>query len=144
MTTLMMKHFPDLKLSFTADATCETNAPDRWGILKSQRRRWINSTVHNLFELMSLNQLCGFCCFSMRFIVFMDLFSTVVQPAGVLYLGYLFYKLSTADYLLANDSTRIPVLTIALIAGVYGLQVIIFAIRQKWAQIGWMIVVRES
>src|SRR5690242_454631 len=60
LTTLMMKHFPTMKTKFTPDATCRTNAPDRWPILLSQRRRWINSTVHNLAELLLLPQLCGF------------------------------------------------------------------------------------
>lgn len=38
-----------------------TVAPERWSILLSQRRRWINSTVHNLAELMFLPDMCGFC-----------------------------------------------------------------------------------
>ncbi|KAH6588782.1 hypothetical protein BASA50_010488 [Batrachochytrium salamandrivorans] len=57
LTTLMMKHFPNLKLSFNPDAQCRTNAPDQWKVLLSQRRRWINSTVHNLVELLSLEQM---------------------------------------------------------------------------------------
>ena len=64
LTTLMMKHFPHNKMTFTPDAKCRTVAPDQWSILLSQRRRWINSTVHNLAELLFLPQLCGFCCFS--------------------------------------------------------------------------------
>ncbi|KAH9272746.1 hypothetical protein BASA83_004948 [Batrachochytrium salamandrivorans] len=59
LTTLMMKHFPNLKLSFNPDAQCRTNAPDQWKVLLSQRRRWINSTVHNLVELLSLEQIWG-------------------------------------------------------------------------------------
>ncbi|KAG1474303.1 hypothetical protein G6F56_000440 [Rhizopus delemar] len=77
LTTLILKHFPHFKTKFTPDAACMTNAPDQWPVLLSQRRRWINSTIHNLGELMFLPQLCGFCCFSMRFVVMLDLLSTL-------------------------------------------------------------------
>lgn len=78
LTTLLMKHFPTFKTKFTPDAIAHTVAPESWTVLLSQRRRWINSTVHNLCELVFLPELCGFCCFSMRFIVFVDLIGTVV------------------------------------------------------------------
>ncbi|KAG1107890.1 hypothetical protein G6F42_016197 [Rhizopus arrhizus] len=52
LTTLILKHFPNYKTKFTPDAACMTNAPDQWPVLLSQRRRWINSTVHNLGELI--------------------------------------------------------------------------------------------
>ncbi|KAI8799852.1 chitin synthase-domain-containing protein [Cladochytrium replicatum] len=133
LTTLLMKHFPNLKLCFTPDAQCRTNAPDRWAVLLSQRRRWINSTVHNLLELLMLPQLCGFCCFSMRFIVFLDLFSTVVQPAGVLYIGYLIYTFATS-------TDVFPTVSIVMLAAIYGFQVVIFILKRQWAQIGWMVV----
>jgi chitin synthase len=77
-TSIMMKHFPLFKMKFTLDAIAHTVAPDRWSELLSQRPRWINSTVHNLLELVSLGELCGFCCFSMRFVVFVDLLGTIV------------------------------------------------------------------
>ena len=140
LTTLMMKHFPQSKLVFTNEAKCETNAPDRWPVLLSQRRRWINSTVHNLLELMFLPELCGFCCFSMRFVVFLDLFSTIVQPAAVLYIGYLVYVIISASTSSAL-SQNFPLISLIMLAGIYGLQVIIFLIKKQWAQIGWMIVV---
>ncbi|KAI9498989.1 chitin synthase-domain-containing protein [Zychaea mexicana] len=133
LTTLILKHFPNYKTKFTADAACMTNAPDEWPVLLSQRRRWINSTVHNLGELMFLPQLCGFCCFSMRFVVMLDLLSTLVMPAVVCYLGYLIYQLSTS-------TSQVPLISIITLAGVYGLQAIIFILRRKWEHIGWMIV----
>lgn len=79
LTTLMMKHFPTFRMKFTPDAIAHTVAPDRWSVLLSQRRRWINSTIHNLLELIGLGELCGFCCFSMRFVVFIDLLGTLVS-----------------------------------------------------------------
>jgi chitin synthase len=87
LTTLLLKHFPNYKTHFVRDAHAQTIAPDEWSILLSQRRRWINSTIHNLAELVFLDRLCGFCCFSMRFIVFIDLLSTIVQPVSVAYVS---------------------------------------------------------
>lgn len=124
LTTLILKHFPNYKTKFTPDAACMTNAPDQWPVLLSQRRRWINSTVHNLGELMFLPQLCGFCCFSMRFVVMLDLLSTLVMPAVVCYLGYLVYQLCT-------NTNQVPLMSIITLAGVYGLQAIIFILRRK-------------
>jgi chitin synthase len=64
LTTLILKHFPSFRTKFTPDAHAHTAAPERWGILLSQRRRWINSTVHNLAELVLMPELCGFCLVS--------------------------------------------------------------------------------
>lgn len=89
LTTLMTKHFPHMSYKFVPGALALTAAPDTWSILVSQRRRWINSTIHNLAELVWLKDLCGFCCFSMRFVVFIDLFGTLILPATCIYLVYL-------------------------------------------------------
>ncbi|KAL1920103.1 uncharacterized protein VTP21DRAFT_1249 [Calcarisporiella thermophila] len=131
LTTLMMKHFPTHKLKFIPDAQCRTNAPDRWSVLLSQRRRWINSTIHNLAELMFLPHLCGFCCFSMRFVVFIDLFATLVMPAMVIYLVYLLF-------IVVTSTSIVPWASIIMLCAVYGLQAFIFLIRRKWEHIGWM------
>ncbi|KAF9235539.1 chitin synthase-domain-containing protein [Melanogaster broomeanus] len=56
LTTLLLKNFPMHKTQFIRDAHAYTVAPDDWKILLSQRRRWINSTIHNLGELMFLDQ----------------------------------------------------------------------------------------
>ena len=79
LTTLMLKHFPTFRTKFNADALAHTIAPESWRVLLSQRRRWINSTIHNLCELVFLPELFGFCCFSMRFFVFLDLLGTLVR-----------------------------------------------------------------
>ncbi|KAL0950335.1 hypothetical protein HGRIS_010306 [Hohenbuehelia grisea] len=133
LTTLMMKHFPTFKTKFCPDAVAHTMAPESWRILFSQRRRWINSTVHNLCELVLLPELFGFCCFSMRFFVFIDLLSTLILPATVVYLVYLI--ISTV----VNHSA-IPVIALAMIAAVYGLQAIIFIIKREFMLVGWMVV----
>ncbi|KAJ7251759.1 chitin synthase-domain-containing protein [Mycena haematopus] len=64
-------------------ARCRTVVPDTFSVLLSQRRRWINSTIHNLMELVLVRNLCGTFCFSMQFVVFMDLLGTVVLPVAI-------------------------------------------------------------
>ncbi|KAL6704249.1 hypothetical protein ACN47E_008417 [Coniothyrium glycines] len=133
LTTLLLKFHAKYKTKYTMRAHAWTVAPDSWTIFMSQRRRWINSTVHNLIELIPLQQLCGFCCFSMRFIVFLDLLSTIVQPVIIVYLGYLMYMLIwTPDI--------VPITAFILLGAIYGLQMIIFIVRRKWEMIGWMII----
>ncbi|KAG8742076.1 hypothetical protein FRC12_015447 [Ceratobasidium sp. 428] len=132
LTTLLLKHFSNYKTQFVRDAHAYTVAPDEWSVLLSQRRRWINSTIHNLAELVFLDRLCGFCCFSMRFIVFIDLFSTITQPVTVAYIIYLVY-------LVVGEGKAVPVLSLAMLAAIYGLQALVFIFRRKWDMIGWMI-----
>ncbi|KAB8235504.1 hypothetical protein ETB97_006838 [Aspergillus alliaceus] len=133
LTTLLMKHHPTFKTKFLFAAKAWTIAPESWTVFLSQRRRWINSTVHNLIELIPLQQLCGFCCFSMRFIVFVDLLSTVIQPVSLAYIIYLIVWI-------ARDTSTIPYTAFILIAAIYGLQALIFIFRRKWEMIGWMII----
>ena len=133
LTTLMTKHFPSMSYKFVPDAYAATAAPETWSVLLSQRRRWINSTIHNLAELVFLKDLCGFCCFSMRFVVFIDLFGTIILPATCTYLGYLIYRVAT-------HSGQFPLISIIMIAGVYGLQALIFILKRQWQHIGWMII----
>ena len=133
LTTLLLKHHPKYKTKYTFDAHAWTIAPDSWKVFMSQRRRWINSTVHNLVELIPLQQLCGFCCFSMRFIVFLDLLSTIVQPVTVAYIVYLIV-------LLVVNTSVVPLMAFVLLGAIYGLQAIIFILRRKWEMIGWMII----
>ena len=134
LTTLMTKHFPSMSYKFIPDAYAQTAAPETWSILLSQRRRWINSTIHNLFELVFLKDLCGFCCFSMRFVVFIDLFGTIVLPATCAYLGYLIYTVAS------RKGGQFPLFSLVILAAVYGLQAVIFIIKRQWQHIGWMII----
>ncbi|KAM0724264.1 hypothetical protein Q7P37_000146 [Cladosporium fusiforme] len=133
LTTLMIKHFPTTSYKFVADAYALTEAPSEWSVLLSQRRRWINSTIHNLAELVWIKDLCGFCCFSMRFVVFIDLMGTIILPATCAYLAYLIYRV-------ASNEGSFPLISIIMIAGVYGLQAVIFIVKRQWQHIGWMIV----
>lgn len=133
LTTLMTKHFPSMSYKFIPDAFASTAAPETWSVLLSQRRRWINSTVHNLVELAVLKDLCGFCCFSMRFVVLVDLLGTIILPATCAYLIYMIV-------LAATHQGQFPLITIILLACVYGLQAVIFIIKRQWQHVGWMII----
>ncbi|KAF4122592.1 chitin synthase [Geosmithia morbida] len=63
LSTLMLRTFPKRKQIFVPQAVCKTMAPDEFKVLLSQRRRWINSTIHNLMELVLVRDLCGTFCF---------------------------------------------------------------------------------
>ncbi|KAH7257854.1 chitin synthase-domain-containing protein [Fusarium tricinctum] len=133
LTTLMIKHFPRMWLKFLPEAQCQTVAPESWKVLLSQRRRWINSTIHNLIELMRLENMCGACCFSMRVIVFADLFGTIIFPATFVYLVYLIIRVATG-------TGQFPLISIILLAATYGLQALLFLLKRQWQHIGWMVV----
>jgi len=77
--------------------------------------------------------MCGFCCFSMRFIVFIDLLSTVIQPVTLFYIGYLIY-------LTVVKGSSQSVTAFILLGAIYGLQAIIFIVRRKWEMIFWMLI----
>ncbi|KAK9446994.1 chitin synthase-domain-containing protein [Limtongia smithiae] len=133
LTTLMMKSFPKMRFTFVPDAHAQTAAPDTWGVLISQRRRWINSTIHNLAELVLLPDLCGFCIFSMRFVVMVDLIGTLLLPSVLAYIVYLLY-------LIISGSGSFPLISVIMIGAVYGLQALVFIIRRQWQHVGWMII----
>lgn len=119
LTTLMIKHFPRMWLKFLPEAQCQTVAPGSWKVLLLQRRRWINSTIHNLIEHMRLENMCGACCFNMRVIVFADLFGTIIFPATFVYLVYLIIRVATG-------TGQFPLISIILLAATYGLQALLF------------------
>lgn len=133
LTTLLLKHFPTFKTKFIPDAVAHTMAPESWRVLFSQRRRWINSTIHNLLELVVLPELCGFCCFSMRFFVFIDLLGTLILPATVVYLLYLIIVVATGQ-------AAVPIISIIMLAITYGLQALIFIIKREFMLVGWLVV----
>lgn len=108
--------------------------PDTFGVLLSQRRRWINSTVHNLFELFIVPDLCGVFCFSMRFVVFMELVGTLVLPAAISFTIYLVI-------VAIIPGTTKPVLSLILLAIILGLPgILIVVTTRRMAYIGWMLI----
>ena len=71
--------------------------------------------------------------FSMRFIVFIDLLGTIILPATAVYLVYLIVTV-------AIGKSPLPIIALAMIGAVYGLQAIIFLLKRQWQYIGWMII----
>ncbi|KAF8158939.1 chitin synthase-domain-containing protein [Mycena galopus ATCC 62051] len=106
------RHGQGLRVQSVRDAFAFTVAPDDWKVLLSQRRRGINSTVHNLGELVFIEQLCGFCCFSMCFVVMIDLVSTLTLSVTVAYIPYLFY-------LVFGEHDQIQIISLVMIVAVY-------------------------
>jgi chitin synthase len=49
----------------------------------------ISSTIHNLTELLLVHDLCSTFCFSMQFVVGMELAGTLILPATISFTLYL-------------------------------------------------------
>jgi chitin synthase len=136
LTTLLLRTFPNRKMMFLPQARCRTVVPDTFKMLLSQRRRWINSTIHNLMELVLVRNLCGTFCFSMQFIVFMDLVGTVVLPVAIC-LTYMLI-VSTALNPPHSFSEAIPLI---LLVGVLGLPAILILLTtRKVVYVAWMFI----
>ncbi|OBZ66534.1 Chitin synthase 1 [Grifola frondosa] len=136
LTTTLLRTFPNRKMMFLPQARCRTVVPDTFSILLSQRRRWINSTIHNLMELVLVRNLCGTFCFSMQFVVFMDLVGTVVLPIAIS-LTYLLI-ISMAISPPHNFEEAIP---LVLLIAVLGLPAILIMITtRKVVYVFWMFI----
>ncbi|KAE9408423.1 fungal chitin synthase, partial [Gymnopus androsaceus JB14] len=121
LATLLLKTFPKRKNIFCPQAVCKTVVPDTFGVLLSQRRRWINSTVHNLAELILVRDLCGTFCFSMQFVVGMDLGGTLVLPAAISFTLYVIIE----SIIPGGSNTTIPLILLAMILGLPGLLIVV-------------------
>ncbi|KAI6141482.1 chitin synthase-domain-containing protein [Pisolithus tinctorius] len=106
LTTLLLKHFLMYKMQFIRDTHAKTVAPDIW-------------------------KLFGFCCFSMHFIVMMDLILMLIQPVTIAYIIYLIM-------LVVYEHSTIPFISLVMIAAVYGLEALVFILHCKWDMDGWM------
>ncbi|KAG6000332.1 Chitin synthase 4 [Claviceps pusilla] len=133
LTTLMLRTFPKRKQVFVPQAVCKTTVPDKFMVLLSQRRRWINSTIHNLMELVLVRDLCGTFCFSMQFVVFIELIGTLVLPAAI---AFTFYVVITS--IINQPPQIIPLVLLALILGLPGLLILVTA--HSWSYVVWMII----
>ncbi|KAI9206736.1 chitin synthase [Polychytrium aggregatum] len=142
LTTLMLRNFPRRRLMFIPQAICNTVVPDSFSVLLSQRRRWINSTVHNLMELVLVRDLCGILCFSMQFIVGIDLFGTAVLPASFCFMIYLVVKVILGNI----QANKTPGLTvdysplIVLFAVIILPGILILVTTRQIVFIAWMLV----
>ncbi|KZV61764.1 glycosyltransferase family 2 protein [Peniophora sp. CONT] len=136
LTTLMLRTFPNRKMMFLPQARCRTVVPDTFSILLSQRRRWINSTVHNLMELVLVRDLCGTFCFSMQFVVFMDLLGTIVLPIAIVLTYILVIKSALNPP--HSFSEAIPLILLVAVLGLPSL--LIMLTTRKMVYVAWMFV----
>jgi hypothetical protein len=133
LTSLMLKYFPDMSLSFVPIASCWTIVPDSYKVLMSQRRRWINSTFHNMWELLKVNTMCGFCCCSMNAVVLIDMICTLILPSSIIYaVGY--------TYTAIADDGGISIVTLVLYGTLIGSQVLIFLVRSRFDYVLWFLI----
>jgi chitin synthase len=133
LTTLLLRYFPDMKLSFVPEASCYTIVPHTFSVLLSQRRRWINSTFHNMLELLRVNTMCGVCCLSMKSIVLLDLVATLILPASLIYIGYIVY-------ITVYVGEQLSLLMMVVWGIVIGVQVVVFLLRSRWDYWWWFII----
>src|SRR6266511_3368458 len=85
LTTLVLRTFPRRRIVYCAQAFCRTTVPETLSILLSQRRRWINGTIHNQMELLFTPGLPGRFCFSVQFLMFQELFIMFTLPFSLIY-----------------------------------------------------------
>lgn len=133
LSTLMLKTFPKRKQVFVPQGVCKTTVPEQFKVLLSQRRRWINSTVHNLMELVLVRDLCGTFCFSMQFVVFIELVGTLVLPAAI---SFTFYLIVIS--IVAKPVPIIPLILLALILGLPAVLIVLTA--HRWSYVLWMLI----
>ncbi|KAJ1743123.1 Chitin synthase, class 3 [Coemansia sp. RSA 1821] len=133
LSTLMLRTFPKRKMMFIPSSVCKTIVPDEFKVLLSQRRRWINSTVHNLLELVLVNDLCGTFCLSMQFLIFMDLVGTLALPAAIVFTLYII--------IISTFTRPVPWLPLSLLAVILGLPAVLIGLTsRKLVYIGWMLI----
>ncbi|KAG2189051.1 hypothetical protein INT44_004193 [Umbelopsis vinacea] len=134
LSTLMLRTFPKRQMMFVPQAKCKTVVPNTFSVLLSQRRRWINSTVHNLMELVLVSDLCGIACLSMQFVVTIDLIGTIVLPAAICFTIYLIV-ITCVNY--RNPQFQ----ALFLLAAILGLPALLIVITtRKVVYIGWMVI----
>ncbi|KAI5927771.1 glycosyltransferase family 2 protein [Camillea tinctor] len=133
LTTLMLRTFPKRKQVFVPQAVCKTTVPDEFMVLLSQRRRWINSTIHNLMELVLVKDLCGTFCFSMQFVIFIELIGTLVLPAAI---AFTFYVVIIS--IISPEPQIIPLVLLALILGLPAVLIVVTA--HSWSYVVWMLI----
>ncbi|KZT04611.1 glycosyltransferase family 2 protein [Laetiporus sulphureus 93-53] len=136
LTTILYRTFPNRKMIFLPQARCRTIVPDTFSVLLSQRRRWINSTIHNLMELVLVRNTCGTFCFSSQFAVFMDLLGTVVLPIAIV-LTYILI-ISMAMDPPRSFEEAIPLILLVAILGLPGL--LIMLTTRKMVYVFWMLI----
>lgn len=131
LSTLMLKTFPNRKQIFVPQAKCKTVAPSDFGVLLDQRRRWINSTVHNLMELIIVRDLCGVFCISMQFVVLIEFIGTLTLPAALLFTIFVIFRA-----IVERPVPVLPLVLMGFIIGIPGLLIVVTA--HRWSHVLWM------
>ncbi|CAO3672035.1 unnamed protein product [Rhizopus stolonifer] len=133
LSTLMLRTFPKRQMMFVPQARCRTVVPDTLSVLLSQRRRWINSTIHNLMELVLVSDLCGIACLSMQFSVFVDLIGTLVLPAAIVMSVYLIVQTAVSP----DPQWQ----SLGLLLAILFLPALLISVTTfKWIYICWLII----
>jgi len=132
LTLLLLRFFPEGKTKFIHPAKCWTTVPDSFCVLLSQRRRWINSTIHNLIEILRFELSKGVSGFLIKVFVVIDLISTFLLPISILYLGYLIFV--TIYFKLA-----IPWMLIGSVGLIFGSQFLLILIKGDFSYLLWFI-----
>ncbi|KXN70187.1 glycosyltransferase family 2 protein [Conidiobolus coronatus NRRL 28638] len=121
---------------FCPQAVCKTIVPDEFSVLLSQRRRWINSTIHNLMELILVRNLCGTFCFSMQFVIFMELIGTVVLPVAIVMTFVLIVTMAQGT--ISSFAGALPLIMLVMV--LFSPAILIFITTRKLIYIAWMVV----
>ncbi|KAL7462210.1 hypothetical protein ACHAXS_002600 [Conticribra weissflogii] len=133
LTTLLLETFPGRKLSFVPEAVCYTIVPDTYSVLLSQRRRWINSTFHNLLELLRVGNMPTVCCVSMKALIALDLVATLILPASLIYIFVnIYFTVILGE---SVSTTTLIVLGISI-----AVQVLPFLLRSDFTYFGWFVI----
>lgn len=133
LSTLLLRYFPNKNFKYVKESKCETIVPNTFCGLLIQRRRWVNSTIHNLYELLLLPYMCGIGCFSMKFIVFLDFIITLCLPSLCCYFIYLIIALIIGI-------EKISIIFIISITTIFSIQILICIIHRKFEYILWLII----
>ncbi|ORX76952.1 hypothetical protein K493DRAFT_245835 [Basidiobolus meristosporus CBS 931.73] len=136
LTTLMLRNFPNRKMMFMPQAVCKTVVPDEFRVLLSQRRRWINSTIHNLLELSLVRNLCGTFCFSMQFVVLMELIGTLTLPVAIVMTFVLIVNISQTQF--SDISSYMPLILLLMILLLPA--ILILVTTRKLIYVVWMMI----
>ncbi|CAJ0835912.1 14728_t:CDS:2, partial [Entrophospora sp. SA101] len=119
LTTLVVRSFPRRRIVYCTDATCQTIVPETFSVLLSQRRRWINGTIHNQLTLLASPGLPGRFCFSVQFVMLMELFVVATLPFSLIYFFVYFLQILLAAN--PNPLAIITSITVYMMSGIVSL-----------------------
>ncbi|KAE9388610.1 glycosyltransferase family 2 protein [Gymnopus androsaceus JB14] len=122
LTTLLLKTFPKRKNIFCPQAVCKTVVPIP-----------LACSFPSVQSSYLVRDLCGTFCFSMQFVVGMDLGGTLVLPAAISFTLYVIIE----SIIPGGSNTTIPLILLAMILGLPGLLIVVTS--RKIAYVGWML-----